>query len=119
SPDDVAGVRISGVTPNGGGAKAGLQPGDRIVTIKGEQVEGSSGDKRLRDAQKLLSGLDTASPVRIGYVRGGKPASIEVTPQIDQTVYLLRDDGSLLRAEGNVGMMRDQSGKLELTADRI
>src|SRR3546814_5420055 len=34
SPDEVAGVRISGMTPNGGGAKAGLQPGDRIVTIK-------------------------------------------------------------------------------------
>ncbi len=118
SPDDVAGVRISGVTPSGGGAKAGLQPGDRIVTIKGKQVQGSSGDKRLRDAQKLLSGLDTGSPVRIGYVRGGKPASVEVTPQVDQAVYILRD-GSLMRAEGNVRMARDASGKLEVVADRF
>src|SRR3546814_2329290 len=49
SPDEVAGVRISGMNPNGGGATAGLQPGDRIVTIKGTQVEGSPGEKRVRE----------------------------------------------------------------------
>src|SRR3546814_9974963 len=74
------------MTPNGGGAKAGLQPGDRIVTIKGQQVEGSTGEKRVRDARKLLSRLDTGTPIRIGYVRDGKPVSVEVTPQVDQTV---------------------------------
>ena len=118
SPDEVAGVRVSGVTPSGGGAKAGLQPGDRIVTIRGKQVQGTSGDRRLRDAQKLLSGLSAGSAIRIGYVRNGKPDSVEVTPQIDQAVYILHD-GSLLRAEGNVRMMRSQAGKLEVTADRI
>src|SRR3546814_8990411 len=70
------------MTPNGGGAKAGLQPGDRIVTIKGKQVEGSTGEKRVRDARKLLSRLDTGTPIRIGYVRDGKPVSVEVTPQV-------------------------------------
>lgn len=119
SPDDVAGVRISGVTPNGGGAKAGLQAGDRIVTIKGKQVQGTNGDKRLREAQKLLSGLSTGSAVRIGYVRNGKPASVEVTPQVDQTVYILQDDGSLMRAEGNVRMQRDDAGALHVTANSL
>jgi len=117
APDEVAGVRISGVTPNGSGAKAGLQAGDRIVTIKGKQVEGPSGEQRLRNAQKLLSGLSTGSPVRIGYVRGGKPESVEVTPQIDQTVYIVKGDGSLIRAEGNVQMLRNDDGQLQVTAD--
>lgn len=117
SPDDVAGVRISGVTPNGGGARAGLQAGDRIVTIKGKQVQGASGDKRLQEAQKLLSGLSSDSAVRIGYVRDGKPASVEVTPQVDQAVYILQKDGSLMRAEGNVRMMHDDDGQLQVTAD--
>src|SRR3546814_10008665 len=90
------------MTPNGGGAKAGLQPGDRIVTIKGKQVEGSTGEKRVRDARKLLSRLDTGTPIRIGYVRDGKPVSVEVTPQVDQTVYILQENGSPMRAEGNV-----------------
>src|SRR3546814_6433925 len=107
------------MTPNGGGAKAGLQPGDRIVTIKGKQVEGSTGEKRVRDARKLLSRLDTGTPIRIGYVRDGKPASVEVAPQIDQVVYILRDDGSLTRAEGNVRMQRDDADGLHVTADNI
>ncbi|WP_084499597.1 PDZ domain-containing protein [Luteimonas mephitis] len=119
SPDDVAGVRISGVTPGGGSAKAGLKPGDRIVVIDGRQLQGSSGTLRLHNAQKLLSRLEAGSPVRIGYVRDGKPASIAVTPQIDQTVYLVRDDGSLLRADGNVQMLRDRAGRIQVTADRI
>lgn len=119
SPDDVAGVRISGVTPGGGSAKAGLKPGDRIVMIDGSQLQGSSGTLRLRNAQKLLSRLETGSPVRIGYVRDGKPASIAVTPQIDQTVYFVRDNGSLLRADGNVQMSRDDAGRLQITADRV
>src|SRR3546814_4685395 len=80
------------MTPNGGGAKAGLQPGDRIVTIKGKQVEGSTGEKRVRHARKLLSRLDTGTPIRIGYVRDGKPASAEVTPQIDQNVYVRSEE---------------------------
>src|SRR3546814_9852537 len=94
------------MTPNGGGAKAGLQPGDRIVTIKGKQVEGSTGEKRVRDARKLLSRLDTGTPIRIGYVRDGKPVSVEVTQKVDQTVYILQENGSLMRAEGNVRIDR-------------
>src|SRR3546814_12024776 len=40
-------------------------------------------------------------------------------PQIDQVVYILRDDGSLTRAEGNVRMQRDDADGLHVTADNI
>src|SRR3546814_13153895 len=103
--------------PNGGGAKAGLQPGDRIVTIKGKQVEGSTGEKRVRAARKLLSRLDTGTPIRIGYVRDGKPVRVEVTAQVDPTVYIMQENGSLRLAEGNVTMMRGDGGQLQVTAD--
>lgn len=119
SPDEVAGVRISGITPTGGGAKAGLKAGDRIVMIDGTQLQGSSGTRRLRNAQRLLSELDTGSPVRIGYVRDGKPASVEVTPQVDQVVYVLRGDGSLARAEGNVRIARSDKGVTQVHGDNI
>ena len=119
APDDLAGVRISAVTPGGGGAKAGLAPGDRIVMIDGASLQGTTGALRLRNARKLLSRVEAGSPVRIGYVRGGKPASVAVTPQIDQTVYFVRDDGSLLRASGNVHMARDSTGRLQVDADRV
>src|SRR5690606_22445371 len=39
--------------------------------------------------------------------------------QIDQTVYILQDDGSLMRAEGNVRMQRDNAGALHVTADNV
>src|SRR5690606_5872752 len=101
-PDDGKGVRISAVTPGGGGAKAGLKPGDRITVIDGSTLQGSSGELRLRNARKLLSSrLEAGSPVRIGYVRDGKPASVDVTPQAGQGLYILQDDGSVTRAEGN------------------
>src|SRR3546814_3663106 len=65
----------------------------------------------------LFRSLNTGTPIRVGYVRDGKPASAEVTPQIDQTVYVLQGDGSLMRAEGNVRMLRDDDGQLQVTAD--
>src|SRR3546814_208507 len=51
------------------------------------------------------------------YGRDGKPVSVEVTPQVDQTVYILQENGSLMRAEGNVRMLRDDDGQLQVTAD--
>src|SRR5690606_21626460 len=119
-PDDGKGVRISAVTPGGGGAKAGLKPGDRITVIDGSTLQGSSGELRLRNARKLLSSrLEAGSPVRIGYVRDGKPASVDVTPQAGQGLYILQDDGSVTRAEGNVRVTSDASGRLDVAADRI
>src|SRR3546814_1880169 len=35
----------------------------------------------------------------------------------DLTVYVLQGDGSLMRAEGNVRMLRDDDGQLQVTAD--
>src|SRR3546814_13661613 len=67
----------------------------------------------------LFRSLNTGTPIRVGYVRDGKPASAEVTPQIDQTVYVLQGDGSLMRAEGNVRMLRDDDGQLQVSADSV
>src|SRR3546814_19828478 len=40
-----------------------------------------------------------------------------VTPQVDQTVYILQENDSLMHAEGNVRMLRDDDGQLQVTAD--
>lgn len=37
TPDE-GGAEISGITPDGSGAKAGLQPGDRIIEIDGDRI---------------------------------------------------------------------------------
>lgn len=95
APDPQAGVRIAGVTPDSAAAKAGLRSGDRVVSIDGQQVLGSSGELRVENARKLLGDLDTKTPVRLGYLRDGRSGVASVTPSVDEQVFLWRGDGPM------------------------
>ena len=93
APDAQAGVRVAGVTPDSGAAKAGLKSGDRITSIGGTKVLGSTGELRLENARKLFTNLDDGKAVRIGYARGDKTAVADVTPSLDQQIIMLRGGG--------------------------
>ncbi|MCL1635344.1 PDZ domain-containing protein [Luteimonas sp. SX5] len=93
APDDQAGVRIAGVTPDSAAAKAGLQAGDRIVSVNGVQVLGNTSDLRLRNTRQLLDKLDDKSAAKLGYQRGGRNAVVSVTPQVSGAYTLVFDDG--------------------------
>lgn len=84
APDAQGGVRITGVTPDGAAAAAGLKSGDRITSIDGRQILGSSGELRVENARKLLDDLDAKTPVRLGYVREGRSATASVTPKLGE-----------------------------------
>jgi serine protease Do len=60
------GVIVSVVTPSGGAAKAGIQPGDIIVSIDGRNIK--SGDDLVSD----ISARHVGSTVKLGYIRNGK-----------------------------------------------
>ena len=60
------GVIVSTITPSGGAAKAGLQPGDVIVSIDGREIKG--GDDLVDD----ISARQVGSTVKLGYLRNGK-----------------------------------------------
>jgi len=68
-----SGVLVSTVTPNGGAAKAGLQPGDVIVSIDGRKI--TDGDDLVND----ISARHVGSSVKLGYLRNGKQDSATVT----------------------------------------
>ena len=89
APDPQSGVRIAGVTPDSAAAKAGLRSGDRIVSIDGTQVLGSSGELRVENARKLLGDLDTKTPVKLAYLRDGRNGVANVTPQMGERVIML------------------------------
>jgi membrane-associated protease RseP (regulator of RpoE activity) len=89
APDPKAGVRIAGVTPDSAAAKAGLRSGDRIVSIDGTQVLGSSGELRVENARKLLGDLDTKKQVKLAYLRDGRNGVVSVTPQMGERVIML------------------------------
>ena len=87
APDAQAGVRVTGVTPDGGAAKAGLKSGDRITSVNGTPVLGSTGELRVDNARKLLGDLEAGKSVRIGYVRDGRTATVNVTPGNERDVF--------------------------------
>jgi serine protease Do len=66
------GVIVSTVTPNGGAAKAGIQPGDVIVSLDGRQIK--DGDDLVND----ISVRKVGSTVKIGYLRNGKENTANV-----------------------------------------
>ncbi len=66
------GVMVSTVTPSGGAAKAGIQPGDVIVSIDGRSIK--DGDDLVAD----ISARKVGSTVKLGYLRSGKQAEANV-----------------------------------------
>ena len=67
------GVLVSTVSATGGAAKAGLQPGDVIVTIDGRKI--TDGDDLVND----ISARHIGSSVKLGYLRDGKQNTANVT----------------------------------------
>lgn len=92
--DDGGGVRVAGVTPDSGAAKAGLKPGDRITGVDGRQVLGSTGELRVDNLRKLLGNLEAGKQVRVGYERDGRAASAAVTPSEGRRVFVFAPDGA-------------------------
>jgi len=66
------GVIVSTVTPSGGAAKAGIQPGDVIVSIDGRNIK--DGDDLVAD----ISNRKVGSNVKLGYLRNGKQSTADV-----------------------------------------
>ena len=64
---------IATVEANTPAAKAGLQPGDRIVRLKGEGVED------FNDARMIIS-MNAGTPIEVVYDRGGALRKTSITP---------------------------------------
>ena len=120
APDDAAGVRIAGVTPDSAAAAAGLKSGDRITSIDGKAINAASGSARVEQTRELLAKTDAKTPVKLMYQRDGKPGTISVTPKIDQRVFVFNStDGSLAKPGGNVFIRQGSDGQVDIEADSI
>jgi membrane-associated protease RseP (regulator of RpoE activity) len=111
SGDDAAGVRVTGVTPESGAAKAGLKAGDRLVRVANESVRGDTAEARVAHARQLLTGLKVDTAVRVTYQRDGKAHEANVTPtQVSpriafsgdgpRSVFFSTSEGGMPRIEG-------------------
>lgn len=93
APDDGPGAYVSGVTPGGPAAEAGLRSGDRLLSINGTPIMGSSGELRVENTRKLVGALDAGTAATIGYQRDGREHSVEVAPRARTAMMVFdRDD---------------------------
>jgi len=117
--DEKAGVPVVGVTPGSTADDAGLRSGDRLLAVSGNQIIGSSGTLRVGNARKLLGKLETATPVRITYLRDGKTAVATVTPKIGDRVVVLRGLTADSRIEKRVRPGEDGGQVFAFEADNV
>jgi serine protease Do len=105
------GVIVGVVTPNGGAAKAGLQPGDVIVSIDGRNIK--DGDDLVAD----ISARHVGSSVKLGFLRDGKQSSANVVIGDRAKTYAAiagEDDDTPTPQEADAG-----EGKLGITVTAI
>ncbi|MGO1071846.1 PDZ domain-containing protein [Lysobacter sp. CA199] len=118
APDDQRGVGIIAVTPGSAAAQVGLRSGDRLLSVDGKPVDGKDGDARLQSARALLGKLETGKVTRIGYLRDGRDAKVEVTPRVGERVMVFENaDGSQMVASGRVEILRSPDGTLDVSSD--
>lgn len=117
APEPQGGVRISGVTPGGGAATAGLRSGDRLLRVNGKAIAGDSPEARVDSARALLQGLDEKTPVKLAYARDGREQEVSVTAKRDARMMVFAGDG---QGPGErVIIRRIGDGKLELDGETV
>jgi regulator of sigma E protease len=71
---------IGEVSPGKPAARAGLQPGDRIVAVNGERINNW-------DDLRMAISLHAATPLRVEYVRNGVTHTTTMTPDRENSEY--------------------------------
>jgi len=104
-----SGVTIASITPNGPAEKAGLKTGDTIVSVNSKPVK--NGDELVAD----ISALRPGSTAKIGYIRGGKEQTAEVTIADRAKLFASRLGGE--EAQGEEG--QPQESKFGITVRGI
>lgn len=112
--DEDRGVLISGVTPDGAAAKAGLSSGDRLLGVDGKPIAGTDGSQRLAAARDLLRHLQAGQPVTLEYLRGGKTRTASVTPKVSSAVALLQNLGGEGQLSQLITLSPDKIGRIDV-----
>jgi C-terminal processing protease CtpA/Prc len=108
-PDTGGGVRITGVTPDGAAAGAGILSGDRLLRIDGKTIEGDSPEARVEGARRMLRDVVENAAVSLRYARGDREKEVSVTPKRGSRIMLFAGDGAMMHPEGNV-ILRQHTG---------
>jgi membrane-associated protease RseP (regulator of RpoE activity) len=116
APDDAAGVRIAGVTPDSAAAAGGLKSGDRITSIDGKPLKAGDAAARVEEARERLAAIDSKKAVKLGYERDGKQQVVALTPKVGDRLLVL-PEGAMF--DGDIKVFASDDGEIEMIADRM
>ncbi|WP_368561688.1 PDZ domain-containing protein [Pseudoxanthomonas sp. UTMC 1351] len=117
---DKDGVRITGVTPDSGAAKAGLKAGDQLLKVDGKGITGANDGARLASARLALAQLKAGTPATITYRRGGRVQDTKVTPEPGRPAMMIaRADAPGQHPHTRTLVMRDDQGQPMLLEDML
>ncbi|QIL19960.1 PDZ domain-containing protein [Thermomonas sp. HDW16] len=121
APDDAAGVRIAGVTPDSAAAAGGLKSGDRIVSIDGMAIKAANGTARVDEVRERLAALDAKTMIKLGYERDGKTQVVALTPKVGDRLVVFPglDADAVPNFDDDVHIIETPDGRIDVEADRI
>jgi serine protease Do len=80
------GLLVNGVDPESPAARAGLRPGDVVLTLNGQKLDGRF-PEQLPPIQNTIASLPVGSAVRLGIKRGGQNLELSaVTEKLESQV---------------------------------
>jgi C-terminal processing protease CtpA/Prc len=101
----VEGVEIGGVTPESAADDAGLHAGDVITAVNGESMTAESSQDANKLLLKFMQGVEEGDELKVDYLRDGKAASVELSPQVTEMhAFTWAPDGQNLHIEGIPGV---------------
>ncbi len=119
APDDNAGVHVAAITPDSAASNAGLKSGDRIISINGQQINATSGTARVDQSRELLAVMETKTPVKLVYLRGGKNQTVVLTPKIADSIRFLPGMDGITDNNTNIRVIDLSTAQVQLITDQI
>jgi serine protease Do len=74
------GLLVNGVDPGSPAARAGLRPGDVVLTLNGQKLDGRF-PEQLPPIQNMIASLAVGSNVRLGVKRGGQTLELSAVTE--------------------------------------